>query len=213
METSNRAKITAYVMLGVVSLVLFLAGLQIPAMYMKILSSMPLMLTVAFAGYDKWIWRWPGIIAFAKRPWLGGTWRGTLTSYRVDEATGTAILSQHDVILTIEQGFTSIRLVLMTVESKSRSFAAEFVTHGTDDYTLLYTYDNTPKLAFRDHSKIHRGSTSVDVHGKKPTRLECEYWTNRDTKGAFTVDLISRDRVGTFDEGRGLQPSELKGGA
>lgn len=67
------------------------------------------------------------------------------------------------MILTIEQTFTTVRLVLMTAESKSRSFVAKFIRHGTNDYTLLYIYDTTPKLEFRDRSKIHRGSTSADA--------------------------------------------------
>jgi len=136
METGSRARIASYAMVVAFSLLLFLAGVQLPGYVMKLLSLLPLVLTGLFAVYDYWAWRWPGLVNFARRPWLGGTWRGTLTSYRRDETTATPIKSQHDVVLTIEQTFTTIRLVLMTAESKSRSFAAEFVRHGGESPLL-----------------------------------------------------------------------------
>ncbi|WP_185746635.1 hypothetical protein [Mycolicibacter terrae] len=212
METGNRAKLTSYLMLGVISLILFLSGVQLANTWTKVLTSFPLAITVLFACFDKWIWRAPVVLSVVRRPWLGGTWRGALTSYRVDGTSGVKISSEHPVVLTVEQTFTSIRTVLMTAESKSRSLAAEFIRHGNNDYTLLYSYDNTPKVEFRDRSNVHRGTTAAEVQGPAPTRLESEYWTNRDTKGTFTLQLATRKVVGSFDEGNKLPAMTPKKG-
>lgn len=212
METGNRAKLTSYLMLGVISLILFLSGVHLANVWMKILTSLPLVVTLLFAGFDNWIWRAPRVLPFVRRPWLGGTWRGTLTSYRIDQESGDKISTEHAVVLIIEQTFTSVRTVFMTAESKSRSLVSEFIRHGDNDYTLLYTYDNTPKVEFRDRSNIHRGTTATEVHGPAPTQLESEYWTNRDTRGTFTLQLVSRKVVGSFDDGDKLPPMTPKKG-
>jgi len=211
-ETGNRAKLTSYLMLGVISLILFLSGVHLANIWMKVLTSLPLVTTLLFALFDRWIWRAPGVLPLVGRPWLGGTWYGTLVSYgRLDAKSGKHISTEHLVVLTVEQTFTSVSAVLMTVESKSRSLAAEFIRHGNNDYTLIYTYDNTPKVKFRDRSNIHRGTTAIEVQGPRPKQMESEYWTNRDTKGAFTLQLVSRKVAGSFEDGQQLAASPKKG--
>jgi SMODS-associating 2TM, beta-strand rich effector domain len=198
-------------MLGAISLILFVCGIKLPSLALRILSTLPLVITLLFAAFDRRLWHMPGILRLVRRPWMSGTWVGDLTSYRTDPDSGTPITSKHAVVFRVEQTFTSISAVLMTAESKSRSLAAEFISHGAGDYTLLYTYDNTPKLEYRDRSKIHRGGTAVELHGPSPDRLEAEYWTNRDTKGTFSLRLVSRKLVGTFEEGNQLDvPSERR---
>ncbi|WP_244604951.1 hypothetical protein [Mycobacterium attenuatum] len=197
-------------MVGAISLILFLYGVKLPSLVPRILSALPLVITLLFAAFDRWLWHLPGIIRLVRRPWIAGTWVGDLTSYRNDPDSGDPITTNHAVVLRVEQTFTTVSAVLMTAESKSRSLAAEFVSHGAADYTLLYTYDNTPKLEYRDQSKIHRGGTAVELHGPSPDQVEAEYWTNRDTKGTFSVRRVSRKLVGTFQEGNRLAEANRK---
>lgn len=78
-------------MLGAISLVLFLSGIHLSNIWMKTLTSLPLAITLLFSLFDKWIWRAPGVLLLVRRPWLGGTWRGTLISYHVEEESGNKI--------------------------------------------------------------------------------------------------------------------------
>ncbi len=204
MSSDNRTKIALYLMQGATALLLLLFGIHLPHPVQKILSALPLVITLLVGAFDRWMWHWPGIRTFVHRPWLSGTWVGELTSYRRDPGTGAPITSKHTVVLQVAQTLTSVSAVLMTAESKSRSLAAEFTRHPNDDYTLYYTYDNTPKLEYRDRSKIHRGSTAAEVHGPIPETMESEYWTNRDSKGTFILRRVSRKRASTFDEGNKL---------
>jgi hypothetical protein len=211
-ETSNRTKIVLYLMLGTTSIIFFLFGVQIPHLVPRLLSALPLLITSVVGIFDRWLWHLPLVRNFVHRPWIAGTWVGELTSYRRDPGTDAPITSKHAVVLRIDQTLTSVTAVLMTAESKSRSLAAEFTRHPNDDYTLHYTYDNTPKLEYRDRSKIHRGSTAAEVHGPTPETMESEYWTNRDSKGTFTLRRVSRKRAASFDEGNTLAkpPKENK---
>lgn len=210
MKTDNRTKIALYLMLGATSLLLFAFGTKLPGLAPRILSALPLAITALIGFFDRWAWRWPVVRKFVHRPWIAGTWIGELTSYRRDPASDSPIISKHPVVLRIDQTFTSISVVLMTAESKSRSLAAEFTHHPNDDFTLHYTYDNTPKLEYRDRSKIHRGSTAAEMHGATPATMESEYWTNRDSKGTFTLERLSRNRVSSFEEANKLADAAKK---
>ena len=84
--------------------------------------------------------------------------------------------------MVIRQSATSISVVLLTNESRSVSS----VTEITDDQTVAsldYMYLNRPDSRLENRSRMHHGSTSLDIIGRPATRLEGRYWTDRDTKG------------------------------
>lgn len=202
MNPINRAKLGAYLMVGIVSLMLFITGTQMPSVAMRVISSAPLGVTILFAAYDRWIWRWPGVVRLAGRPSLVGTWHGTLTSYRFGAESRQPVETTIDVALAITQTFTSTSVRLMTAQSASRSVTADFTKRAEepDYYTLYYTYENTPRIEHRDQLIVHRGTTAATIHGPLPKQLEAEYWTNRDTKGSITAHRISNRRATTFQE-------------
>lgn len=207
MSPANRAKLGAYLMVGIVALMLFITGTQLPSTAMRFLTAGPLVVAVLFAAYDRVIWRWPGIVRIAGRPSLVGTWCGTLTSYRYDTQQNRPLETTLDIALTISQSFTSASVVLMTTQSSSRSVTAEFLKRVEEPgcYTLYYSYENTPKLEHRDELIVHRGTTAATVHGPRPCEFEAEYWTNRDTKGTFVVHRVSNTRAKTFEEAQRLK--------
>ena len=200
-------KYTAYAVLGLYSLLLFLFGVSVPSLMTRILSFVPMLLVICFAGFDRWAWRWPIVLKFVKRPYLAGTWWGELISYRLDE-DNRKTSSTHDVVLVIQQTFTTISLTLMTAESKSRSVAPEIEKEANDDFVVHYQYENTPHLAVRETSPIHRGSAAIEVHGSSPVDLDAEYWTARKSQGTFALKKITNKRVGSFREGQTLATIE-----
>lgn len=207
MSPANRAKLGAYLMVGIVALMLFITGTQLPNTAMRLVTAGPLIVTLLFAAYDRWIWRWPGIVRVAGRPSLVGTWCGTLTSYRYDAQQNRTLETTLDIALSIAQSFTSASVALMTTQSSSRSVTAEFLKRAEEPgcYTLYYNYENTPKLEHRDQLIVHRGTTAATVHGPHPSEFEAEYWTNRDTKGSFAVHRVSNSRAKTFEEAQRLK--------
>lgn len=58
------------------------------------------------------------------------------------------------------------------------------------NWVVSYTYANTPKLGLRRGSPPHLGGAALTIFGEPPTRIEGEYWTDRDSKGTLT--LIAR---------------------
>ena len=62
--------------------------------------------------------------------------------------------------------------------------AAVSYTH-LDVYKRQYL--NTPKAGVRERSEIHYGSTILNFDGFKVTKMDGEYWTDRETTGEITL--------------------------
>ena len=137
---------------------------------------------LGLVAWDNFIWRLPWTQKIKSVPRnLRGTWRGTLDSFWVDPKTGLSP-DKKTVYLIIRQSATSISVVLLTDESRSVSSVGEV----TDDHTVAsldYMYLNRPDSRVEHRSRMHHGSTSLDIIGRPATRLEGRYWTDRDTKG------------------------------
>lgn len=132
MSPANRAKVGAYLMVGIVALMLFVTGTQLPSLAMRFVTAGPLVVAVLFAAYDRWMWRWPGLLRVAGRPSLVGTWFGTLTSYRYDAQQNRTLETNLDIALAIVQSFTTTSVVLMTSQSSSRSVTVEFLRRAEE---------------------------------------------------------------------------------
>lgn len=206
MEVSNHIKITAYFVVGVVSLIMFTYGVTLPSLAMKLVGALPLVCTTLFTVFDRWVWHWKWLLPFVGRPWLGGTWSGKLTSYRTDDE-GKATESEHEIKLRISQTFTTLSVSMMTGESKSRSLACQVKKEG-DGFVVFYQYDNNPELRVRSRSPRHWGAVVIELNEYSPLELNGEYWTNRDSKGTFVATLVSRKKAASFNDGQSLVSSE-----
>lgn len=145
--------------------------------------------TLALAAWDFWLWRLPLLQRLPGTPRsVRGTWKGTLTSYWKDPTTGQSP-SPKSVYLVIRQTGTLISVRLMTNESSSASSLAT-VAEADGSCILTYMYLNTPELQFEHHSRMHHGSTVLDISGRPAKRLRGRYWTDRDSKGE--LDFIFR---------------------
>lgn len=197
-----RVKIAAYIALVLISGANLVNGLQLPALWGRVVSSVPLIVVAIFAIFDRWAWRWWFIPKVVQRPLLHGTWHGHLTStWNPEGQPGT---TSYEAFLVVTQTFTSVQVALMTQESKSRSVIADIVRNASDDFSIFYHYGNTPRLEVRGGSPIHMGGVSFEVFDVRPKKLEGEYWTSRNSGGSMTFDRMSDRRIGSFAEGEKL---------
>jgi hypothetical protein len=161
-----------------------------------------------FAIFDYWLWRVGPIKSMVKRPDLNGTWKGTLTSLRADYSGQEVPHAPIPIFLVIRQSYLDLSITLLSQESRSRSIAALVQVNHADDFTVYYHYTNTPSLPFRDRSPVHSGGAHLDIAGVSPRTLDGEYWTDRRTRGIFSVNRASKKRYGTYADA----VTELNGG-
>ncbi len=140
-------------------------------------------LAVAILGaWDRWLWRLSLAQKVPSVPSdLSGTWKGTLTTFWIDPSTGESPPAK-DAYLVIRQTASTVSVTMLTDEMRSRSSLSSL--SGTDgDRSLDYMYLSRPDSRVEHRSRIHHGSTSLDLTGRPVTRLRGRYWTNRDSRG------------------------------
>jgi hypothetical protein len=176
---------------------------------LQIFSTAVFVCTIMFNVWDFWLWRLPWI---QRIPGVGiprslrGTWKGTLTSFWIDPETGSSPPSK-TVYLVVQQTASLVTVKLMTDESKSASALAE-VSEADGSLVLAYMYLNKPDLRVEYRSRIHHGSTVLDVSGNPARRLKGHYWTDRDSKGE--LDFAERNKKNLADDF--TEAAELFGG-
>jgi hypothetical protein len=162
---------------------------QIDLGWLKYFSAAVLLATIILALYDMWLWRLPLAQRLPGVPRsVRGTWRGTLTSFWVDPATGRSP-SPKTVYLAIRQTATLISVKLFTDESRSTSSLGQ-ITAIDGGFILVYVYLNFPEMRVEHRSRMHHGSAALDVSGYPANRLKGRYWTDRDSKGE--LDFVER---------------------
>jgi hypothetical protein len=131
-----------------------------------------------------WAWKWkifyPWLVPF---PNLSGDWEGTIKSNWKEKE-----LEPIPIEVSITQNFFNVQVRIKTKESRSYSIGASFdIDNERGFQQLFYTYLNTPKAGVRERSEIHYGSTILNFDGFKVTKMDGEYWTDRETTGEITL--------------------------
>lgn len=131
-----------------------------------------------------WAWKWkifyPWLVPF---PNLSGDWVGTIKSNWKEKE-----LEPIPIEVSITQNFFNVQVRIKTSESRSYSIGASFdIDNERGFQQLFYTYLNTPKAGVRERSEIHYGSTNLNFDGFKVTKMDGEYWTDRETTGEITL--------------------------
>jgi hypothetical protein len=214
MQTSSVIRGTAYVVSLIWSIAIALNGLHLSSVWSKALSIIPLILVLAFAAWDKWLWRVPPFIFIAGRPDLNGTWLGTFDS----EWLGTRNKlneSSESVALAIKQSYTQLAITLVAEKSKSYSILTNVRHLDSGEYCISYQYMNTPYIRFRSrqHMPAHEGSAELKISGIRSSKLAGEYWTKRLSRGSLDVTWISKRRASSVAEAQAFTPATRKGGS
>jgi hypothetical protein len=146
---------------------------------------------VLVTAWDRWLWRLAISQKVAAVPRdLNGTWKGVLTTFWVDPETG-AVPPPKPAFLVVRQTATTASITMFTDQMRSVSSLAS-LSSVEGQRSLDYMYLSRPDSRYEKHSRIHHGSTSLDVTGNPPDRLCGRYWTNRDSRGE--LDFTARRR-------------------
>ena len=144
------------------------------------------------ALWEHWLWHLALVQKFPLGPRdLRGTWKGTLESFWIDPANGSSPPPK-PAYLVIRQSASTISVVMFTNESKSKSSLAT-ISDDKVSASLDYMYLNRPDSRFEHRSRMHHGSTSLDIVGKPAIRLRGSYWTSRDSRGE--LEFVQRVRA------------------
>ena len=105
----------------------------------------------------------------------------------------------------MRQTYAETDVRLFSLESRSVSLSANFVSPNVDEYLLASTYRNTPSILRRKQSPISHGGLLLYVRGAPIHRLEGEYWTDRETKGEILLSERMKGKLADdFQQAQGF---------
>ncbi len=176
---------TAIIVIAVFFVGLWASGEEVKVGWLRFYSAAVFVAVGALTVFDRWLWRTRLLqrLQFVP-PDLRGTWKGVLASEWNDPTTGPAPALK-TVYLVIRQTVSQVSAALLTDESRSASSLAK-TSRADGSVRLDYLYLNQPALRVEHRSRMHRGSTVLDVAGNPAKRLHGRYWTDRDSKGELT---------------------------
>ncbi len=186
------------------ALVLVVAGSEVGWEFAKPFSLVVGVISGALAGFDRWVWRWPGIRAAVGRPDLEGTYLGEVRSEWVNPESG-AKPAPIPAALVIKQAYTALTVTLFTCENESVTLAASLECAADGRHAVVWMYRAEPRLAVRDRNSMHHGAARLNVAGAG--RLNGSYWTDRKTQGEMEFSRVSTTRAADFTEAHALAQS------
>ena len=164
---------------------------QLTLSWLKLFSVAVSSATVILITWDLWLWRIPIVQLIPGVPRnIRGTWQGKLETFWTDPISGNQPPTKV-VYLVVRQTATLVTTRMLTNESRSSSSLAA-ITASDGSSELAYVYLNRPNASVEHRSRMHHGSTVLDITGSPATRLHGRYWTDRDTKGE--LDFTHRNR-------------------
>jgi hypothetical protein len=191
-------RVGAYVSIAILGGVSWITSGTLNLEPAKYLSATVFVGSALFTAWELWVWRFPWMQLIPGVPLcVRGTWKGMLESSWID-ASGQKIAPKN-AYLVVRQTFSSVQVTLLTDESKSdSSLAAVAKTEGLS--VLHYLFFNKPKMKHEAISRMHHGSTTLEVSGKPARRMAGRYWTDRDSRGELEFDRHSRKIADDYDE-------------
>jgi len=154
---------------------------------------LPALLTFGVTLWDIWLWRLPGLQRLSKRPWIAGTWKGTLAPTAGSKIPAGGNHGLIDAYVVITQTFWSVGIRQYTQESKSDSRAAIWDSpSASSGKTVTYTYSNRPRRELEGRSTAHLGTAALDIVGLRPLTIAGEYFTDRYTQGDIQLRFVDR---------------------
>jgi hypothetical protein len=202
MKRSITIRVVAAVVITVLAAGAWLTSGTFDIGWLRFFSTGVFAATLVLALWDLWLWRLQLVQRIPVVPrCMRGTWEGTLTSFWVDPATG-ASPPPKTVYLVVHQTATLVTVKLFTDESRSTSTLGAVIAVD-NAWTLAYLYLNRPDMHAENRSRMHHGSTVLDVSGNPATRLYGRYWTDRDSKGQLDFIKHRKNLADDFNEASG----------
>lgn len=197
-NSSLGIRIGASVLLAILAVASWITSGALNLEPAKYLSGAVFLATAIFTLWDLWLWRLPWLQLIPGVPLsVRGTWKGTLESSWID-ASGQQIAPK-DAYLVVRQTFGQVHVTLLTDESKSESSLAGVTK--TDGLSVLhYLFFNKPKMKHETISRMHYGSTTLEISGKPARRLTGRYWTDRDTRGELDFNEHDKKIADDYEE-------------
>ncbi len=148
---------------------------------------------IAYFVFTTWLWRWKRLQGWlVPFPDLNGTWQGYIhTNWKDSEGKTPGPIP---TILTIKQSFGRLSCVMRTEEMESHSYLEGFcIDKDAQIRRLCYSYTSKPKTALRERSTPHDGTILFNIIGTSVSKLEGEYWTQRQTTGTVTLTFRTKE--------------------
>ena len=164
--------------------------------FLDVLRLVPIVATadgIAYFVFTTWLWRWKRLQGWlVPFPDLNGAWQGHIhTNWKDSEGKTPGPIP---TILTIKQGFGRISCVMRTEEMESHSYLEGFcIDKDAQIRRLCYSYSSKPKTALRERSTPHDGTILFNIIGTPVSKLEGEYWTQRQTTGTVTLTFRTKE--------------------
>ena len=187
MSQSIVVKIVAVVVLTVFAIGILFSGGTLNVQWLRFFSASVFVAVGVLNIWEYWLWHLPIV---QKLPQVSqdirGTWKGALDSFWIDPDTRKSPPIKV-VFLVIRQSASTVSVVVLTNESRSKSSLAKISNDGISS-SLDYMYLNQPDSRFEHRSRMHHGSTSLNITGRPAIRLQGRYWTDRDSKGELSFN-------------------------
>lgn len=140
-----------------------------------------------FLLFDTFVWKWRVLyqLGIIQVPNVSGTWNGLLDSSLDDK--------EYEVVLTITQTYSKIRLRLDTATSSSKSHMATLEKVDDSRFTLRWEYFAEPLTPVNGSQFRHYGVTMTLINGNKgnfKNSMSATYYTEMDRDTSGTIELI-----------------------
>jgi SMODS-associating 2TM, beta-strand rich effector domain len=157
-------------------------------------------ITLFWAFYFKYGWKWPVIKHIIYKKNLTGTWLGEYKSF--DSLND--ITYQGEIVLNIEQSFLNMTVTSYTQKYIAFSYGEVMISDPKSERTkLLYLYsqnqyDPTDLSARKGTSELHL------LEEENKERLYGDFWTNHNSKGKLNLYKVTQSNIQSFESAKSV---------
>ena len=139
---------------------------ELPSDWNKIISTLTTGILFLMASFlcEKWLWKMNLFFKLLKYPNISGEWScNGVSSLQEDDDMIKQDIEWKGTVLIL-QSWANVRIRLETEHSVSNSISAAILYDESDEYKLLYSYENRPKNFNNAGLHIHRGFGELTVN-------------------------------------------------
>lgn len=188
-----------------------LSGGSVDAQGLRWLGGLSSAITLLVLGFDRWIWRWPGVRTISELAGsrvIRGTWRGTLCYV----ADGDGNPGQQAIYMAVQQTYSTIDILCYFPDRDSESWSlVAAIERGATRHTLRYIYRQQAEAPDRDRNRPTEGACELRLVGRPVTEIVGSYYAERGGKGKITFDGHSQVVAGSAHSASELEYREVGG--